>query len=238
MADTLKAGKDEMDEKMFDKGTRLALELGIRLKIELEGVDIPLESAFCGFVDNYIIISPPSPYHQIQHKLFNGAEMVVRYFYHGTIYAFQTKLFSQIEQPVRLLFIYYPKLIQKSELRSEKRSFCYLPAIVTAGDRENNGTVVDIAKSGCHFMVRGKNNKTLIHFKIGDEVRLNCKFPGVKQTLEIIGVVKNLRSNRVEANVGLQFNENTPDITQKIIAWYISTIEKFVPAHEVKLEIP
>jgi hypothetical protein len=36
-----------MDEKIFDQGIRLALERGIRLKIELEGVDIPLESSFC-----------------------------------------------------------------------------------------------------------------------------------------------------------------------------------------------
>ena len=46
-----------MDEKIFEQGIRLALELGIRLKIELDGVDIPLESTFCGFVDNYIIAS-------------------------------------------------------------------------------------------------------------------------------------------------------------------------------------
>lgn len=225
-----------MDEKIFEQGIRLALELGIRLKIELDGVDIPLESTFCGFVDNYIIITPPSPYHQIQHKLFSGAELVVRYFYHGTIYAFQTKLFSLIDQPVRLLFIYYPKLIQKSELRSEKRSFCYIPTAIEVGDNENNGTIVDIAKSGCHFLVRGKNNKRLIHFKIGDQVKLNCKFPGVKQTLEIIGVVKNLRTSRYDANVGLQFHENIPDVTLKIITWYISTIEKFIPAQEVKLD--
>lgn len=227
-----------MNEKMFDQGgIRLALELGIRLKIEIEGVDIPLESAFCGFVDNYIIISPPAPFHQIQHKLFSGAELVVRYFYHGTIYAFQTKLFSQIEQPVRLLFIYYPKLVQKSELRSEKRSFCYIPAVIAVGENENQGTIVDIARSGCQCIIRGKHNKRIINFKIGDQVKLNCKFPGVKQPLEIIGVVKNLRTSRYEANVGLQFHENTTDVTQKIIAWYISTIEKFIPAQEVKLDL-
>jgi hypothetical protein len=222
-----------MTENMFDQGIRLALELGIRLKIELEGVDIPLESAFCGFVDNYIIITPPSPYHQIQHKLFSGAELVVRYFYHGTIYAFQTKLFSLIDQPVRLLFIYYPKLVQKSELRSEKRSFSYIPAVITVGDKENQGTIVDIAKSGCQCIVRCKNNKRIIAFKIGDQVKLNCKFPGVKQRQEINGMVRNLRTSRYEANIGLQFQENTPDVTQKIIAWYISTIEKFVPPQEI-----
>ena len=45
---------------------------------------------------NYIIITPPSPYHQIQHKLFSGADLVVRYFYHGTIYAFQINSFPRL----------------------------------------------------------------------------------------------------------------------------------------------
>ena len=226
-----------MDEKLFDQGVRLALELGIRLKVELEGVDIPLESSFCGFVDNYIIITPPSPYAQVQHKLFAGAELVVRYFYNGTIYAFQTRIFSEIHQPVKLLFIEYPKLIQKSELRSEKRSCCFLEAVIHVGEKENNGTIIDIAKSGCHCLVRSANNKRLIPFKIDDKVKLNCKFPGVKAPLEIICVVKNLRNSKYESNLGLQFHENTADVTKKIISWYISTIEKFISASEVKLDI-
>ena len=226
-----------MNDKMYDQGVRLALELGLRVKIELDGVDIPLESSFCGFVDNYIIITPPSPYHQVQHKLFDGAELVVRYFYQGTIYAFQTKLFAQTDKPVRLLFIYYPKLIQKSELRSEKRSCCYIPAVIEVGEKENNGIIVDIAKSGCHCLIRAKNNKRMIPFKIDDTVKLTCKFPGVKVPLEIIGVVKNLRNSKYEINVGLQFHENTAEVTQKIIGWYLSTIEKFVSAQEIKLDI-
>ncbi len=226
------------DDKILNQGVRLALELGIRLKVELDGVDIPLESSFVGFVDEYIIVTPPSPYHQIQHKLFEGVEMVVRYFYQGTIYAFQTRLFSHIEKPVKLIFIEYPKLIQKSELRGEKRSFCYIPAVVSRSDKENQATIIDIAKSGCHFTVSGKNNKRIMSFKIDERVSLKCKFPGVKVPIGIVGVVKNVRSSRYETSVGVLFHENTADVTQKIIKWYLSTIEQFVSASEVKLTAP
>lgn len=206
--------------------------------MSLKGVDILLESSFVGFVDDYIIITPPSPFHQIQHKLFDGAELVIRYFYQGTIYAFQTRLFSHIKKPAKLLFVEYPKLIQKSELRGEKRSFCFIPAVVSVGDKENQATIADIAKSGCHFTVSGKNNKRLMFFKVGDKVSLKCKFPGVKAPIDIIGVVKNVSSSRYETNVGLQFHENAADVTQKIIKWYLSTIEQFVSASEVKLDLP
>lgn len=227
-----------MDDKLFSQGVRLALELGIRLKVEIEGVDIPLESTFCGFVNNQLIITPPSPYHHVQHKLYDGADLVVRYFYNGTIYAFQTRIYAHIEKPVKLIFIEYPKLIQTSELRSEKRSCCFLETVIVVGEEENKGTIVDIAKSGCHCLVRGRDNTRVIPFKIDDQVKLQCRFPGVKTPLEIIGTVRNLRKSRYEANVGLQFHENTADVTMKIIIWYISTIEKFVSANEVKLDIP
>jgi hypothetical protein len=184
------------------------------------------------------VITPPSPYHQIQHKLFDGVELVVRYFYQGTIYAFQTRLFSHVQKPVKLLFIEYPKLVQKSELRRERRSFCFIPAVVFSGEFENQATIVDIAKSGCSFTVSGKNNKRLMYFKVDSRVSLRCKFPGVKAKMEIIGVVKNVSSSSYETNVGLLFHENTTEVTQKIIKWYISTIEQFVSASEVKLDLP
>ena len=216
-----------MVDKMFDQGVRLAMELGLLLKLELEGVEIPLESTFCGFVDNYIILTPPAQYHQVQHKFFVGSELLIKYFYNGTVYAFQSKLFARIDQPVKLLLIEYPKLVQANELRSEKRSRCLIPAVLKVGDMENNGTIIDIAKSGCHCMVRSKHNKSIIRFKVGEHVLMKCKFPGVKMILEIVGEVKNLQSTKLESNVGILFHNNTTDATQKILTWYLSTIETF-----------
>ena len=133
-----------MDDKLLNRGVRLALEIGLSLKIELEGVDLPLESSFVGFINEFIIITPPRPYNQIRHKLFEGTEMLIRYFYNGTIFAFQSKLFAHVEKPINLLFIEYPKLIQKSELRSEKRSNCYVETTFVSGDKENAGAIVDL----------------------------------------------------------------------------------------------
>ena len=226
-----------MDDKFLDRGVRLALEIGLSLKVELEGVDLPLQSSFVGFINEFIIITPPVPYNQIRHKLFEGAEMLIRYFYNGTIFAFQTKLFAHVEKPINLLFIEYPKLIQKSELRSEKRANCYVDAAFVSGDKENLGAIVDITRTGCQCMIRRKDNKFLIPFKVNDLVLLKAKFPGVKTPMEIHGVVKNLRSSNVETNFGMMFHENTTEVTQKIISWYISTIEKFESSREVQIEL-
>ena len=51
-----------MQDNLMDKGVRLALEIGLNLKVELEGVDLPLESSFVGFINEFIIITPPMPY--------------------------------------------------------------------------------------------------------------------------------------------------------------------------------
>jgi len=227
-----------MDDRLLDKGMRLALEIGLSLKVEMEGVDLPLESSFVGFINEFIIITPPMPYNQIRHKLYDGAEMLIRYFYNGTIFAFQTKLFAHVEKPINLLFIEYPKLIQKSELRSEKRATCYVETTFVNGDKENVGAIVDITRTGCQCMIRRKDNKFLIPFKVNDLIMLKAKFPGVKTSMEIHGVVKNMRASNVEASFGLMFHENTTEVTQKIITWYISTIEKFGSSRAVQIELP
>jgi len=227
-----------MKDNFFDRGVRLALEIGLHLKVELEGVDLPLESSFVGFINEFIIITPPMPYNKIQHKLFEGVEMVIRYFYNGTIFAFQTKLYAHIEKPVNLLFIEYPKLIQKSELRSEKRANCYLNAAFISGEKENKGAILDITKTGCKCLIRRRDNKFLIPFKVNDLVMVQAKFPGVKTPMEIHGIIKNIRSTNIESNFGLMFHENTTEMTQKVIAWYISTIANFSTNREVEIELP
>ncbi|MBC8316850.1 MAG: flagellar brake protein [Desulfobulbaceae bacterium] len=227
-----------MKEKLFNEGVRLALEIGLNLKVELEGVDLPLESSFVGFINEFIIITPPAPYGQIRHKLFDGAEMLIRYFYNGTIFAFQTKLFAHVEKPINLLFIEYPKLIQKSELRSEKRATCYVETTFVSGEKENKGAILDITRTGCQCRIRRRDNKFLIPFKVNDLVLLKAKFPGVKTPMEIHGVVKNIRSSNIETNFGMMFHENTTEVTQKVITWYISTIENFASSHEVQIKLP
>ncbi len=82
-------------------------------------------------------------------------------------------------------------------------------------------------------MVSRKNNKRLMSFKVGGQVSLMCKFPGVKVPIKITAIVKNVRSSGYESSVGLLFHEDTTSVTKKVIKWYLSTVEQFIPDNEI-----
>lgn len=216
-----------MDFDILNVGTRISLEIGVPMKVEMEGVAIPLTSSFVGIEGNFILIRTPSPYHLIKHKLFKGCELIVKYISHGTVYAFQAKLFGIISEPIRLLVLEYPKVVQRHELRSDKRANCFIPSTIVAGDDEYLGAIVDIAKRGCCCVINKPKDIHIVNFNIDDEILLRAKFPGINGQVPLECAVKNVKKNRKELVLGLIFNDRTAKDSQKIVNWYVSTIETF-----------
>ncbi len=222
-----------MNDDMFHNETPIFLQIGLVLKLEIEDVSMPLESTLVGVDNNLIIIKTPSPYQLIEHKLTKGRDVVVRYIFDGTIFAFQTKLFDSLLRPARLLFLEYPKIIQKNELRNQKRSSCFIPAIIHQDDEHNKGALLDLTKEGCRYKLTNAENHEFLNFRMDDEVSLRCKFPGVKEPVLITGIIKNIHKNRNEIDLGINFHKNTTKVSKKIIAWYISTIENYVSSQDM-----
>lgn len=223
-----------MKNEDFYNNTPIFLQIGLLLKIEIEGVSMPLESTLVGVDGKFIIVRTPSPYQLIEHKLTRGREFIIRYIFDGTVFAFQTKLFESIMQPARLLFLEYPKIIQKNELRDQKRSKCFIPTKISLAGEENRGVLLDITRKGCFCKISKKENNGLISFKIDEEILLLCKFPGVKGQIQIPGIIKNLRKNKQELELGINFQKDLTAVSKKIIFWYISTIENFVSSQEMQ----
>jgi len=83
------------EDSLSAMGKRVAVELGTKIKLEFEGVEIPLQSSMIGLEhDNYIILKTPEPFQRIEHKIFPGSELIVRYLSSGTVYAFQTRIIA------------------------------------------------------------------------------------------------------------------------------------------------
>jgi c-di-GMP-binding flagellar brake protein YcgR len=210
-------------------GKRISVEIGTPVKIELEGIDLPLQSSIVGLEnERYIIIKAPQPLSRIQHKLYRGNEMIIRYICAGTVYAFQTRMMETISKPIPLLFIEYPRIIQRHDLREQKRVNCQIPTRIIQDEVENIGCIVDMAKSGCRCIVQASKNSNPIKYDLGKEINLKCIFPGSKDIISINGVVKNVKRTKGEYDLGILFTSDTPVESQKIIAWFIATIEDFI----------
>ena len=219
--------RDE-DMAVLSSAVRINLENGTRLNIEIEEVTIPLKSTFIGMESNqYLILSYPTPFAEIKNKLFSGNHIIVKYFSRGTVYAFQSKVVYVMSKPVNLLFLEYPKIIQRQDLRSQKRMSCCIPARLTAGEEETHGSIMDISKGGCRYQVRKIECANIRSLDVDEEITLNFPFPGKEGEIEVFGDTKSIRHDRNGLDLGIMFYRNPPDI-QNSISQYILSVYDFI----------
>ncbi len=208
------------------KKDALNVEIGAKLQMEIEGVDFVVSSVFIGMMINeFVIAAPPSRFVTIKEKLFQGNGVIVKYLSEGIVFAFQTRIIDLIKQPIKVIILEYPKLIQNHELRSLKRNECFLLATIEIGRIVKECVIRDISKRGCrcHIPVPkvGKNPYTL-----KTEVELKCKFPGLEETFSLKGKVKNIRQEGKFTSLGIKF-DILPEKIQNVIAHYIFSTEDF-----------
>ncbi len=211
---------------MAGMGRKLSVNIGTTVKIEVEGVEYPLQSSVVGLEEEkYIILKAPDPSLKIEHKFYPANELIIRYISNGTVYAFQSRVIEYISSPLRLLFIEYPRIVEHHELRGQKRIICHLPARIIVGETENAGCIFDISKKGCRIILHRNKNSSLIKAEVKKEVTLKCVFPGSNEVIYISGRIQNLKKTYNEMDIGIAFtNKNTTE-TKKMITWFITTVE-------------
>ncbi len=208
-------------------GKRISLEMGTELQVQIADVAMPLYSCLVGMdADEFLIIKAPSPYQLVKQKLYKGNELIVKYLYNGTIYAFQSKLIDAISKPFRLVFLEHPKIIEKHELRSARRARCFFPAHLVIGTETYAGIILDISRQGCRLQIQFPPGDAPPPFRLDEQIRLLCKFPGIEGDVEILGALRNIKRSRQEATLGLGFSKTTPEAINRIITDYIFSIFK------------
>jgi len=217
-----------LEQTISDMDHRVAAGTGTQVKLEFDGVEIPVHSTIVGLEhDKYIILKSPEPFQPIEHKIYPGSELILRYLTDGTVYAFQTRIIETIDSPVMLVFVEYPRIIQHHDLRDEKRLECHVPVRLIAGDRENMGCIVDLATTGCRCLVQGRRNPSPIRFSQDQPLVLKCLFPGSKNIVSLPGRVKNIKRGNREVDLGIMFAAKMPESSRRVVSWYLAAIKDF-----------
>ena len=212
----------------LSSGVRINLAIGTKLFIEIEGVAIPLKSKFLGMEPNqYLIIACPTPLAPVRHKLYEGNHIILKYFYKGTVYAFQSKMIEAIYKPVKLLFLEYPKIVQHKDLRRQKRMSSYIPTKINFSDEMSQGAILDINQGGCRCHIKKIESENLQEIENECQLSLVFPFPGVEGELEVFGFIKNVMENDEGMDLGIKFDKNSAEVQDKI-AQYILLVYDFI----------
>ncbi len=185
------------------------MEVGTKLKIQIEGSKAKLESELMGIEDHQrLLIKMPPIYTVIDASKFvyKGKTIFVRYQAKGSVFGFQTRIISFNSETEKTISIAYPNEIENYDLRENKRIDCYLPVNVIVEDHVTNGGIINISEEGCLIVIdpaTTDSSKDLL--KINDNLNMSFQLPGVREDLYVSTLQKNLVINSEDIRIGIQF---------------------------------
>ena len=198
------------------KNIDLNVGFGCQIMVEIKGVGSRIKSRLIG-VDpkSYIIIKTPNIV-GIQNFLIEGTPIIVRYLYLGKVCGFCSSILGNVIVPQKVIFLSYPKSIEKVNLRKHERIICALP--VTFGFKELNfkGIISDLSTGGCRLNSKIDIKKDGILFQLGDPIVMSFVQLGVESNVVLNGIIRNLNYSNIEVNLGIEFDRTQTEALAKI----------------------
>ncbi|MBA3009756.1 MAG: flagellar brake protein [Proteobacteria bacterium] len=207
----------------LSKAKGIYIDIGTKLYLDIDGVSFSVTSIFVGMLkDEFLIITLPRRYKNIQNKLFRGNKMVVKYLFDGSVFAFQTSVIEMITNPIKALAVEYPKVVQEQELRVVKRNNVVIPSRINIDTQVVNVVVFDINKKGCCFKIQDKK----VSLVPGDAITIFCKLPGSSTEITTKACVRNIRKEENYLSIGTEFEDLDRSFLDPLIT-FLFTIEDF-----------
>jgi hypothetical protein len=195
------------------------MEIGITLKIQIEGTKSRLTSELIGVEKGeYLVIKmPPVQFmDNLSNVLYKGNSIIVRYIHKGIVYGFKSHISHFITNPAKLIFIEYPNRIESHELRAHKRLDCYLPANVKITDSTRDGTITDISREGYHIVIEKAKVANSLLLQVDNEIGVSFQLPGVAEKLTVEGRQKNIKQDNDNVGIGAEFSNMNHEVQDRL----------------------
>lgn len=196
-----------MAEQKF--GSKVDIELGTKLMLEVDGIKGKMASYLVGLVpDEYILVKAPSGTPGLNKYFNEGNKITVRYIKYENAYGFEVFITNFITSPKAILALDYPTRIASHSLRKSQRTNCYMLCKVQFDGDEADGVIMDFSKTGCRCIVF--NLPAVKAKKLDGEnatVQLVFKPPKNESDISINSDVKYFIDYKGSHKLGISFGE-------------------------------
>lgn len=205
----------------------LHIDLGCPLFIEFKQIKERQKSSLVGMMPNhYLIVTQPQMV-GIRSLLEQEPRVLVRYVHMGEVFGFRAEVIGLIAVPFPLVFLSYPRAVERINLRYSTRVACHLPAVLTFADTPADGMILDISSGGCRFTGKAEVMDASRGLEVGAAVVLAFPLLGTEGTVQVAGVVRNVQADRQKTTLGVQFQKMPGEILDRINA-YTRQVQEFI----------
>jgi putative nucleotidyltransferase with HDIG domain len=195
---------------------RLRIDLGTKVSLQYEIDGQRIKSILVGMEQGDFLILRVSELLQYQGKLGKGKPLVARYLHSGVAYGFMGNIIGSTISPLPLIFLSYPKKVERMSLRSEPRTACFLPAGIEVRQKNCLCMLVDLSTKGCRLALKDSERNKLPRVLLDESISIRSHFPGNTETLILKGKIRNSEQSEEQTLIGIQFLDLPPATTQRL----------------------
>ena len=202
-----------------------AVDLGTLIQVEVGGLNTRLPTHLIGIeAGRYWILRTPEKIVRGDYPVSAGDELVLRYLWEGTAYAFRAEILAFTNHPDRLMFTQAPREVAELSLRAMERLTALLPAQLGVGERHLDGALENISKSGCRFIARAAQiEESGIQPEKGSGVAVEFAVTGLDGVQRLPGTVQNIDQPADRWCLGIKFEPFTREDQHRAVERVLSS---------------
>jgi c-di-GMP-binding flagellar brake protein YcgR len=199
------------------------LNIGITFRLQIEGTRRRLSCELIGIDDGKFLIVKMPPLHtmeNVSNLLTKGTEIAIKYMYKGTMFGFQSRIVELIHNPFKLVFIEYPEEIESLDVRGNERVVCFLPANLRIAESIIEGSITDISRAGCLFVIEPPGHVDHINLlELNNGIKIGFYLPGIEGELSIDSKQRSVKKDDDGTNIGIEFVKMDSSVQAKLFGF-------------------
>lgn len=199
------------------KSESFSCPLGTELILRVEAGGVQLKGSLVGMDrNNFLILKIPLTV-EVNALMKDNVSVKGLFMFEGTIFGFISKILSTIDSPDLLLFLSYPDVMEKHELRKNMRIQCSIPATIhKSGKEDYTGIITDLSTEGCRVTLSGNTRQLPANVEIDGVFKLSCDMFGITTDHMVQCIIKNYNRDDRIMHMGFEFNKAELDVLEQI----------------------
>jgi hypothetical protein len=207
----------------------MPVALGARMLVQADGWDPGFRTTLSGLERGRFLLLHLPRIQGITEQLYPDRKITARYIHEGNLYGFQSRVAASYVAPFRVLYLQYPKTIERLNLRHAQRVDCYIPAALELDHGvvpSYPAMVVNLSSGGCRLAMDSREQK-LPGLEVDSMAHLRFKVVGTDVEVRALVRIKSLDTDGARMFLGLIFSDMPLD-WRAAIQDYVDSVSGFL----------
>jgi len=153
-----------------------------------------------------------------------GDTVLVRFLHEGVVFGFRSAVARVVTEPEYLLFVQYPKCVERFSVREQRRWVCSIPCRLEVSGQSGPAIMTNINSKACGVAALVQDES--ISPKTDDAVGITLRVPESDHALNVSGKVRRIEASDRVWQAGILFEEDQEQMMEAVMPYLAIEAER------------